>query len=380
MTHPVRPPSHRTVPQPESAAGAQRGLGSALAIPLFWKIVWVNVVLMAVVAAVTALAVSGAGATDGTVAALLLAMFAVAAGINGWIVNLALRPIADLTDTAEQVRLGDSRARVPASVLADPKLEHLRIVLNDLFDAVDLEKERRKEASHQVVLGQERTRQRMAHELYASTAQTLAGVLVRLKVVLRHCEGELDRDHLEGLGNEVRLALEQVRGFARRLSPPELAELGVRAALDAHVRGLQEDDPEAPRIVVEGRLVEERLAPEARLALYRVVEEALTNAVRHADASEVRVYFSEEPAGIRAEVEDDGKGFSLDDPNLGGGLGLLTMMERAGYAQGQTTVDTLPGRGTRIDLRLPWSDPLDARSNGSGNGAGSPAAVTVTTI
>lgn len=343
--------SYSAQPSPEGGLGS-----SALGIPLFWKIVGINVVLMGVVAAVTGLALTGSGAerVSGTaMAILLLGMFAGVAAVNGWVVNLALQPISDLTRTAEEVLDGSLDARTPESVFADPELEHLRIVFNRMLDAVASAQERQKEVSHRVILGQERTRELMADEIYASTAQTLAGVLVRLRIVLRQCQDGLDRDQLEGLGGEVRSALEQVRSIARRLRPPELGELGVRAALDAHIRGLLKST-EGPTIDVLGDPLEERLSQEAVLALYRVVEEALTNAVRHSGADHVTVSFEPREDGLHTMVEDNGRGFSLDGTETRIGLGLLTMMERAGYAQGTTHVDTLPDRGTRIDLHLPW--------------------------
>ena len=361
---------------PEGGVGS-----SALGVPLFWKIVGINVLLMAAVAGLTAAALTGSGAerVSGTaLAVLLLGMFAGVVALNGWVIHLALEPISDLTATAEKVMDGSLEARTPASVFADPELEHLRVLFNRMLDALEQAQERQKEASHQVILGQERTRELMADEIYASTAQTLAGVLVRLRVVLRHCQDELDRDQLEGLGGEIRAALEQIRGIARRLRPPELGELGVRAALEAHYRGLTQG--EGPTVKFVGSPEEDRLSPEAVLALYRVVEEALTNAVHHAGASRVVVTFDPREDGLHTSVEDDGRGFTLDGTQIRAGLGLLTMMERAGYAQGKTYVDTLPGRGTRVDLHLPWSaedDPAPGSAATEGLGAGSRSAAPV---
>lgn len=334
------------------------GLRSAvLAVPLFWKIVLANGSLLALVTLVTTVALSRPGhesVAPGVLVVLLIGTLLAAAVVNAWIVALALRPLEGITGTADAVRLGDLSARAPVSGLADRDLHHLARVLNDMLDAVALAREQQRAMSHRVVLAEERERERIAGEIYAGTAQTLAGVLVRLQIVVRRCEGN-DRQALEELATEVRSALEEVRAFARRLRPPELDELGVRPALEAHARGLA--SPGGPAIDFLGDVPESRLSHDARLALFRVVQEALTNAVRHSGASRVTVRFDATPSCLEALVEDDGRGFDPDAPWTGTSprLGLLTMTERAGYAEGIFSLDSAPGSGTRIRLALPWS-------------------------
>ena len=347
-------------------------LRARLAIPLFWKIVLANGALMALVGWVTIVALSRPGPEPvdaGVLVVLLLGTLMAAAVVNAWIVALALRPLEGLTRTAEAVRLGDLSARAPVSGLADRELDRLARVLNNMLEALSASRERQKALSHRVVMAEERERERIAGELYAGTAQTLAGVLVRLQVVLRQVEGK-DRQPLEELASEVRSALEEVRAFARRLRPPELDELGVRPALEAHARGLASSDV-AP-IDFRGDVPEDRLSEEARLALFRVVQEALTNAAHHSGASVITVSFNSIPEGLEAVVEDDGCGFDPEgmarDPIPR--LGLLTMTERAGYAQGIFKVDSAPGSGTRVRLVLPWT------GNGP-DGASGPATAPV---
>ena len=198
-------------------------------------------------------------------------------------------------------------------------------------------------------------------------AQTLAGILVRIRLLERGSEADDEREELDFLGAELREALEEIRAVARRLRPPELDELGVRFALEALARGLGERT--GLRVRLNGDVREESLSSDARLALYRVIQEALTNTVRHARAREVRVEFRPTADRLVTEVVDDGVGF---DPSALGSddasrLGLLNMAERAGYAGGRTLVDSSPGGGTRVLVELPWStsdappgDALDA--------------------
>ncbi|HSG48665.1 MAG TPA: ATP-binding protein [Longimicrobiales bacterium] len=329
-----------------------------LAVPLFWKIVLANGTLMALVGGITALAVSRSGQDSipqSAMAVLLLGTLLAAAVVNAWIVALALRPLDRVTETAEAVRMGDLSARTPTSTLSDRQLDRLGRVLNEMLEALAQARERQKELSHQVLRAEERERERIAGELYAGTAQTLAGVLVRLRIVMRQTADEAERRQIEEVASEIRAALEEVRAFARRLRPPELDELGVRAALEAHARGLASED--GPRIEFDGELREAELSHDARLALFRVVQEALTNAVRHSGAARISVTFRPGDDGLETVVEDDGRGFDPEEleREAPARLGLLTMIERAAYAQGVTQVDSAPGVGTRIRLVLPWN-------------------------
>lgn len=338
--------------------GLPGALRAILAVPLFWKIVLANGTLMALVGAITALAMSGPGHESvprSVLVVLLLGTLLAAAVLNAWIVALALRPLDRVVETAEAVRLGNLAARTQTSPLTDPELDRLGRVLNEMLEALSQARERQKELSHQVLRAEERERERIAGELYAGTAQTLAGVLVRLRLLMRQTTDDTGRRQMDEVASEIRAALEEVRAFARRLRPPELDELGVRAALEAHARGLAGEG--GPRIDFQGELQDAELSDDARLALFRVVQEALTNAVRHSGASRISVTFQPGDDGLETVVEDDGTGFDPDEleKEKPARLGLLTMIERAGYAQGITQVESAPGSGTRIRLVLPWS-------------------------
>ncbi len=348
-------------------------LRAALALPLFWKIVLANVVLMSSVGIITTVTLSRPGheaVSPLVLLVLLLGTLVAATVVNAWIVALALRPLDGLMETAEAVRIGDLSARSPKSSVADARLSRLGRVMNEMLDALEKARDRQKEISHQVLRAEERERERIAAELYAGTAQTLAGVLVRLQILLRSQGPQSATTPLEDMSSQIRAALEEIRAFARRLRPPELDEIGVRAALEAHARQLMQAD--GPKIVLHGEVPESRLSDDARLALFRVVQEALTNAARHSGAEYVSVTFQAGPDGLDTLVEDDGRGFDsgsveLDDHAR---LGLLTMIERAGYAEGMTHVDSTPGMGTRVRLVLPWKSGMLGGSDQPPQGLG----------
>jgi two-component system sensor histidine kinase UhpB len=324
----------------------------ALRAPLFWKLLLPQLLLVAVLLAVAITAV-GVG-TEKTLIAVLVAGPIVTALLSAWALRLALRPIRTLTETAQRVKRGDWSARATPSPLADRQVEHLGLVLNEMLDAMVQARQTQRQVSRLVLDAEEREREQIAHEIYAGTAQTLAGVLIRLRVLDRALATGDPGPVLDEVTSEVRTALEEVRAVARRLRPPELDELGIRAALEAHGRRLTEHA--GPAITFEGDIPEEDLEPGARLALFRIVQEGVTNAVLHARASRVRVEFTTLPAVFRADVVDDGVGFDpvSATPTTDSHLGLVGMRERADYVGGDVSVRSASGSGTSVRLDLPW--------------------------
>lgn len=358
---------HPATPPPRAEAGGSvprpgRLVRAALRVSLFWKIVLANGTIMAVVSGVVLVARVGPAADRVSPLALALAVLAtlaVGSGVSAFLVSVALRPLDDLYETLEKVRGGDLDARVPVSPVTDPRVEALQRATNDMLDQQSRERARHFEASRKLLTLEARDRARIAGELYDGSAQTLAGVLVRLRILLQRARAEADRESLEALSAELREGLEALRLSARQLHPPELGELGVAAALAAHARHLAEDGGVAP--VFRGSFDETRLSPEGRAALFRIVQEALDNAVHHSGGDSVTVFFCPSEEGLTTTVQDDGTGFDVARATgpASRSLGILTMIERAGYARGRTVVESAPGWGTRVELFLPWG--LEAR-------------------
>ncbi|MBT8337001.1 MAG: sensor histidine kinase [Gemmatimonadetes bacterium] len=329
-------------------------VGTVLRAPLFWKLFLAQFVLL-LVAIVFIHAALPAADSEWALLGLVVGGPLVTVALSAWIVHVVLWPIHALTETARRVGEGDWSARAPSSALSDLRLEQLGHVFNDMLDTLADDRVNQRVLSQWVLAAEEREREQVAHELYAGTAQTLAGVLIRLRV-LRRALTEGDPDPvLEEVVAEVRRALEEVRSVARRLRPPELDELGVRAALEAHARGLSEKS--GVPITLDGDLPEQDLGPGARLALFRIVQEGLNNAVLHAQASRVEVRFSTLHDGFRADVEDDGIGFNpaAAEPTTDSRLGVVGMHERADYVRGHLEIRSARGRGTRVRLDLPWA-------------------------
>lgn len=199
----------------------------------------------------------------------------------------------------------------------------------------------------------EREVQRIGHALHDQAGQ----LMVSVHLALHALESEVSPPSLPRLreiGTTLQRVEQQLRNLSHELVPTMLADLGWYPALDflaqamAHRTGV--------RIVLDAA-DRSRLAPAQETVLYRLVQEALTNSTRHSGAPHVQVTVERRAAWIRCVVRDDGRGF---DPQAGvshGGLGLRAMRERVGAAGGTLLVDSRPGRGTRIEVRLPIDAP-----------------------
>ncbi len=199
----------------------------------------------------------------------------------------------------------------------------------------------------------EEERRRIARELHDDTAQRLAGLLIRLRLARRTEDPERRERLLDEAREEVLASAEAVRRIARGLRPPALEDAGLAAALRGHVR--QQVEPTDLAAEVDASPVEELLDEDAKLAVYRIVQEALSNVIRHASARTVRVRLAREGDAVAAEVVDDGEGFEMEGPveRFEGGLGLLGMKERAAAVDGELTIESRPGEGTRVRARIP---------------------------
>jgi PAS domain S-box-containing protein len=205
----------------------------------------------------------------------------------------------------------------------------------------------------------EEERKRIARELHDDTAQSLAATMMRLGVLARTTDEEARaRIHAE-LNETLEGLVEGVRRIAQGLRPPALEDVGVEAAIRSHVRKSLDRTRMAVALHLES--VEDRLGPEAQLVVYRVVQEALSNVLRHSDARNVEVRLEVEGEGedarVVATVTDDGRGFDAEGEFLAGaGLGLLGMDERARLIGGRLTLASAPGEGCLVRLRIPAPD------------------------
>jgi len=202
---------------------------------------------------------------------------------------------------------------------------------------------------------QEAERRRIAHELHDEIGQALTAVQMGLHRLKRANKDELVAGIDQCTAITAR-ALEQVRGLSINLRPPHLDDLGLEAALTWLVG--QDGERTGLRKTFRAECMPDSLPPEASIACFRVAQEALTNVARHADATEVSVVLSCTESELTLSIEDNGRGFDVDDAHArtaeGASMGLLGMEERTTLAGGFLEVHSTPGRGTRVVAHVPF--------------------------
>ena len=211
--------------------------------------------------------------------------------------------------------------------------------------AVELSQRVERDALRRIVSAQELERQRLARELHDETGQALTSILLGLKQL----EGKEAPEAVAALRELVVATLKDVRRLAVELRPKVLDDFGLLPALERLTEGFAEQTG----IVVdlEAGTLGERLPLEVETAIYRIVQEALTNVVKHARAQRVSVLVTRVDGRIRAVIEDDGGGF--DPAQRGDGIGLVGMRERIALLDGTLTVESGATSGTTIAAEVP---------------------------
>ena len=218
--------------------------------------------------------------------------------------------------------------------------------------AVDLSARVARDALRRVVEAQELERRRLARELHDETGQALASILLGLRAV-EDAKGDAELRAATAMLRQLAVTtLQDVRRLAVELRPKTLDDFGLVAALDRLGSGFTEQTG----IVVDisARIGETRLVPEVETALYRIVQEALTNVAKHAQARHVSVVLNRSARSVIAVIEDDGRGFSAQStPTDSLGLGLIGMQERVGLLSGRIQIESTEGSGTTLVVEVP---------------------------
>ncbi len=206
------------------------------------------------------------------------------------------------------------------------------------------------------IQAQEEERYRLAREIHDGPAQILANVALQLEYISKLATRDPGRakDEMETIQKDLRLAVGEVRRFMYDLRPPALAQQGVGAAVESHCQRL------AHRFGMEIFIDWESTAmllPSHDTAVFRIIQEALQNVVKHAQATQAKVRAVDQDGYLEITVSDNGKGFeperarSLDPKHFG----MAGMRARAQQIGASLDVASLPGRGTTLTLRVPLS-------------------------
>jgi signal transduction histidine kinase len=239
---------------------------------------------------------------------------------------------------------------------SDPRFTETDLRIAETFAtraavAVELSERIERESFRRVVNAQELERRRLARELHDETGQALTSILLGLRVLEETLETDESRAATAELRELVVATLQDVRRLALELRPSALDDFGLVAALE----NLASTFGEQTGIAVDfgAALGEARLPAEVETALYRIVQESLTNVVKHARARHVSIALSKTEGSVKAVVEDDGQGF--DPAQADGGFGLVGMAERLALLGGRLQIESSPESGTMIALDVPLS-------------------------
>lgn len=286
-------------------------------------------------------------------------MSAVGIGAAVFLTWIITRPIRNLVDATQAVAQGDLSQRVTpwANDEVGRLAESFNRMTEALAQAAAEQAERAKlraEFVNQVIAAQEEERKRIARELHDSTSQSLTSLLLGLRRLEEVRDLTVLHERVEDMRGIVSAVLDEVHGLAWELRPSVLDDHGLVAALERYIADYRQRHQIAADLITHG-LDNRRLPPEVETTVYRIVQEALTNVVRHAQAENVSVMIDRREGKVLVVVEDDGVGF--DPAQLARGvrqrLGLYGMRERAELLGGKFTIESRVGQGTTLFVELP---------------------------
>ena len=209
--------------------------------------------------------------------------------------------------------------------------------------------------SSQLLSAQEEERRSIARELHDEVGQVLTAIKVELAVAQRSVEavgGNVDA--LKDARKITEGALHTVRDLSRLLHPSMLDDLGLPATIEWYLKGFGRRHGVRIELLQDG--VDERLPPETEAGIYRIVQEALTNVAKHAQATTCRVFIQRLTNTVLVTIEDDGIGFRPEEVNVPGasrGIGLVGIRERVTQLRGELRLESGPGKGTRLTVEIP---------------------------
>jgi two-component system, NarL family, sensor histidine kinase UhpB len=347
-----------TQPMPDERR-EHRLLRRVLSIPVFYKVLAANSLIIFV------------GASGGTWLAshlntspyatpMSLIMFVAA----GWLISIALnfvvlqiafRPLTHLVKVMQRVQAGERSLRAPLTGL-DRQADQLASTFNMVLEALD---DASRQRASQIINAQEQERQRIARELHDETSQVLTSLLISLAVLEEAIDAPEARERIADTRGLAHSTLRAIRNLSIDLRPSALDDLGLLPALRWYIKEYEKKC--AIEVDFQASGLKERLPAEMETALYRIVQEALTNTAKHASAHKVWITLKEDEQQVRARIVDNGRGFDyeglLKNPGQERGLGLVGMQERAVLLNGTLTIHSSPGRGTSVEVRIPFPVP-----------------------
>jgi signal transduction histidine kinase len=210
---------------------------------------------------------------------------------------------------------------------------------------------------------QEEERKRISRELHDETGQGLMVIRLYLSMLMEALRGKAQKEKVAETIAVVDRTVEGIRRIIGHLSPLTLQELGLFAALRKEARDLEVNKGVKTRVAISDEVG--RLSAETETAIYRIVQEALHNIAKHARAQNASITMSRDNGKVRLAVEDDGVGIFPKSNFRGNSFGLAGIKERVGMLGGEVRVVSMKGKGTRVELTVPATEPAGDGRNGS---------------
>lgn len=285
----------------------------------------------------------------------LLVGVGLVAVIVSWGTQRVVRPIAELAARSRRVASGDYAAQAPPSPIRE--LRDLGSDFNRMVEQIARYQAGLRQYVAAVTHTQEEERKRIARDLHDDTIQSLIAIGQRVELARETvAENPEDaREQLRELRKLVTKTIDSLRQFSRDLRPTVLEDLGMVPALQYLVNELAKQDSIDVTLKVEGSA--EELPSDLEVAIYRIIQEALTNIRKHAHASQAEVQAAFLPEQVVITIQDNGVGFDVPQETTElvnvGSLGLMGLQERAQLFGGHMEITSQTGQGTTVEVVLP---------------------------
>jgi len=295
---------------------------------------------------------------------LLLSFALIAMLLISWTVSRAFRPVEHILAALDVIQRGDYSTRLTAP--HSPELQRIAVKLNHMAQQLENQEHENRALRSRTLATQESERKALALELHDELGQAISAIKALAVSIGQRPGGDDARERAATIATICDELHRTVRDMSRRLRPVVLDELGLVTALRRAVEEWNEHDT---GMVCSFEVVGDAddLDDQARIHLYRIAQEGLTNAARHAQATEVRVVLTREHGRserLDLQIADNGVGF--DPTTVRFGLGLLGMRERARSLDGELLVESAPGAGTVLRVSLPMPESAAAHPHSGG--------------
>ncbi len=212
-----------------------------------------------------------------------------------------------------------------------------------------------------IIEAQEEERKRVAREIHDGPAQSMSNIVIKAEICERLMDKDIDdaRKELQNLKKVMRDSLQEVRKIIYNLRPMALDDLGLLPTLERYVISFKEET--GIDVQLRSRAINEEIKPVISLAVFRIVQEALNNVLKHAQAKRVSILLELVNKKLNIIIADNGVGFNTEDvksiePDSTGGFGLFSMKERVALLEGEVDIVSQIGIGTKITIHIPLLD------------------------